>query len=107
MRKKIKDADCGGIGVMEEKNEERWARIDRWMKIPLDKEAVMKHFGYDPKTYIQMQVGWWPAEKVLFEMPILKSYQELTGNKKIRVVIDYDPDYPRAMFRVEQIPNPE
>lgn len=71
-----------------------------------EKEDILKHFGYDPKIYRYMQnCGWWLAERVYKEIPSLESYQELTGKKKIRVVLDYDPDYPRAMFRIEEIPN--
>ena len=88
-----------------ETEEERISRLKRWGEIPLDKEATMRHFGYDPKVYKDLQVGWWPAEKVFMEIPTLKDYERLIGNKKIRVVLDYDPDYPRAMFRIEEIPS--
>ncbi len=87
-----------------ETEEERISRLKRWGEIPLDKEALLKHFGYDPRVYINTCFGMWPSEKVYREFPTLESYEDLTGNGKIRVVLDFDPNFPRALFRIERIP---
>ena len=90
-----------------ETEEERIARLKRWGEIPLDKEATMRHFGYDPQIYRGMQCGLWESNKVYEEIPGLEGFQKIHGRKKVRVILDYDPDFPKAMFRVEQIPSDE
>lgn len=70
-----------------------------------DKDAVLRHYGYDPDVYRRMAVGLWPEKKVYEELPYLKGYRAIMGDARIRVVLDYDPNFPRAMFRIEKIPS--
>ncbi len=71
----------------------------------LDKDAVLRHYGYDPEVFGRMAVGLWPEKKVYEDIPYLQGYRKFMGDAKIRVVLDYDPNFPRAMFRIEKIPN--
>ena len=69
-----------------------------------DKDAVLRHYGYDPDVFRNMTVGLWPEKKVYEDLPYLAGYRKIMGDAKIRVVLDYDPNFPRALFRIEKIP---
>ena len=73
----------------------------------VSREDILRHFGYDPQIYRGMQCGLWESNKVYEEIPGLEGFQKIHGKKKVRVILDYDPDFPKAMFRVEQIPSDE
>ena len=82
-------------------------REHKWKYEPvsnLSKTEILRHFGYDPQIYSGIQCGLWNSEQVYEEIPGLKEFQKIHGKKKVRVILDYDPDYPKAMFRVEQMP---
>ena len=85
-------------------------REHKWKYEPvlnLSKTEILRHFGYDPQIYSGIQCGLWNSEQVYEEIPGLKEFQKIHGKKKVRVILDYDPDYPKAMFRIEQIPEAE
>lgn len=68
-------------------------------------EEVLRHFGYPEDTQEKgVGIGCWEKGTV-FErfanLPELIPY--LDKNKKIRIVFDYDPDFPRALLQVTGI----
>ena len=71
----------------------------------LTKADILRHYGYDPRVYINLSCGLWPKEKVFERLSCLKSYMDCIGHKKIRATLDFDPDYERAIFRIEHIPD--
>ena len=107
MRKKIKDA-AGGVkrNDMEEQNKrQQW--IEDISKYP-DFAKILQHFGYDPFVYGMMQsTPIWCKERLFKEVPYVKGLSEIFPGRRLRIVIDYDPEYPRTLLRIEQIPTPE
>ncbi len=71
----------------------------------LTKDEILEHYGYDPILYRVMPIGLWKTEDVYKNIQYLESYMNMTGNRKVRVILDFDPNFPRSMFRVEQIPD--
>lgn len=65
-------------------------------------EEVLRHFGYPEDTQEKgVGIGCWEKSKIfnnLADLPELIPY--LDKNKKIRIVFDYDPDFPRALLQV-------
>lgn len=65
-------------------------------------EEVLRHFGYPEDTQEKgVGIGCWEKSKTfdnLADLPGLIPY--LDKNKKIRIVFDYDPDFPRALLQV-------
>lgn len=66
------------------------------------REEVLLHFGYPKDTPEKgVGIGRWEKSKAfekLANLPGLIPY--LDKNKKIRIVFDYDPDFPRALLQV-------
>ena len=69
-----------------------------------EKEDILKHFGYDPKVYAKEGAGWWLSSDVYKHMPVLKRYEEQLKRGKARIIIDYDPDFSKAILRIEKLP---
>ena len=67
-------------------------------------DEVFAHFGYDHAKTPGVGSGCWPNDgktimRHLRALPeILEKYTD--PKKKIRVVFDYDPDFPRALFQL-------
>jgi hypothetical protein len=69
---------------------------------------ILQHYGYDPLVYGRLyHTATWSKELILKKMSYIKDVSELYPNRKLRIVIDYDPEYPRGLCRVEQIPTAE
>lgn len=67
-----------------------------------DTEATLKHYGYDTEIAAPA-MGLWSNDGTtisrLGKLPeVLSMYK--AEKRKIRVVFDYDPDYPRALLQV-------
>lgn len=63
---------------------------------------TLKHYGY-PEDIPDKDVGiglWDKSDALdrLAKLPEMLPY--LDGNKKIRVVFDYDPDFPKALLQI-------
>lgn len=63
---------------------------------------VMKHYGYDnnDKTHA---VGMWLNDDTVFQK--LRELSDVVERfsdprKKIRIIFDYDPDFPRALLQI-------
>ncbi len=69
---------------------------------------VLRHYGYDPLVYGMLNsTATWDRERMDKEFPFIKAISDMFKGRKLRIVIDYDPEYPKTMHRVEQIPTVE
>jgi len=68
------------------------------------RDETYAHFGYEVKLEPGVGAGCWPNDgKTIMQnlraLPeILEQFSD--PKKRIRVVFDYDPDFPRALFQV-------
>ena len=72
-------------------------------KIPCPpREEIFRHYGYPEDTPDKdVGIGLWDKSDALdrlAKLPEMLPY--LDGNKKIRVVFDYDPDFPKALLQI-------
>ena len=78
----------------------------RWGKDATHDETYA-HFGYEVKHESGVGAGCWPNDgetimrRLRFLPEILEGYTDPA--KKIRVVFDYDPDFPRALFQIFEL----
>lgn len=74
-----------------------------WAKDATNDE-VYEHFGYEVTREAGVGSGCWPNDgktimRYLRDLPeVLEQFSD--PKKRIRVVFDYDPDFPRALFQV-------
>lgn len=66
------------------------------------REEIFRHYGYPKDTHDKgIAVGNWEKddafERLAF-LPELIPY--LDKSKKVKIIFDYDPDYPRALLQV-------
>lgn len=65
---------------------------------------VMEHFGYMEGIPLDAGIGCWPndADLILKRLAMLPEVLKRRGalKRKIRIVFDYDPDFPRALLQV-------
>ena len=63
---------------------------------------TLKHYGYPEDTPDKdVGIGLWDKSDALdrlAKLPEMLPY--LDGNKKVRVVFDYDPDFPKALLQI-------
>lgn len=74
----------------------------------LNGEAVCRHFGYDPGSIETIPHGFWPNETVMERIQKIPECIKLEGadKKKFRIIIDYDPEFQRALvqFQIQREP---
>lgn len=63
---------------------------------------ALKHYGYPEDTPDKdVGIGLWDKSDALDRLAKLpEMLPHLDGNKKIRVVFDYDPDFPKALLQI-------
>jgi len=72
---------------------------------------ILRHYGYDPAKFAAdekagMGCGFWNRDNALQRLKALPDViQYLDPNKKIRIVFEYDPDFPAAMITMTGIKN--
>lgn len=68
------------------------------------RDETYAHFGYEVKLEPGVGAGCWPndGETIMRHLRVLPEILEQFSDpkKRIRVVFDYDPDFPRALFQV-------
>lgn len=68
------------------------------------RDETYAHFGYEVKLEPGVGAGCWPndGETIMRHLRVLPEILEnyTDPKKRIRVVFDYDPDFPRALFQV-------
>lgn len=75
----------------------------------LNSKMVFEHYGHDAGDRTQ-GIGMWPNDGTVFKrLSALPEALEHFGDptKKIRVIFDYDPNYPRAMIQVWGMQKPK
>ena len=67
----------------------------------VNSNAIIAHYGYHqetvdaPGTYL----GFWPNKDDVFD-GLARLPELLDRQQKVRIVFDYDPDFPTAMIQV-------
>jgi len=68
------------------------------------RDETYAHFGYEVKHEPGVGAGCWPndGKTIMQNLRALPEVLEQFSDpkKRIRVVFDYDPDFPRALFQV-------
>ena len=95
----------GKTSIANKKRRHRW-RAERGVrkigKANSCKEKALAHFGYD-RSGVAPAIGIWPNDGDalirLGHLPeVLRLHQ--AEKKKIRIVFDYDPDFPKALLQI-------
>lgn len=64
---------------------------------------VREHFGYEPIPLDgRINEGIWPRENIGKKLAMLPEFWEQYnqgGKQKVRLIIDYDPDFPEVLFQ--------
>jgi len=63
---------------------------------------VLEHYGYEDTMEEHVAMGFWPKESVPERIGKLSEalLDALDFNKKIQVIFEYDPDFPKAYLRI-------
>lgn len=69
----------------------------------MSREAVLKHYGYEDTMEPHVAMGFWTKESVPERIGKLSEslLSALDFNKKVQVIFEYDPDFPRAYLRIK------
>ena len=68
----------------------------------MSSEAVLEHYGYEDTREPHVAMGFWPKESVPERIKNLSDglLSAIDFNKKVQVIFEYDPDFPRAFLRI-------
>lgn len=72
-------------------------------------QAVCEHYGYPDHEALQNRYhAFWPQEATFDRIDQLSLVLRLMGGseKRFRAVIDYDPEYPRALLQIFGLQEP-
>ena len=69
----------------------------------MSREAVLEHYGYGDTQEAHVAMGFWKKESVPERIGMLSDVltEMLDLKKKVRIIFEYDPDFPRAYLRIE------
>lgn len=73
----------------------------------LNPKMICGHYGYMDVNAIQSGYhGYWPKETVLSRIAELTQVLSLMDaeKRKFRIVLDYDPEFPRALLQIKGLP---
>ncbi len=98
----------GGSDSAERKNGEMdnfkkaFIRTATWND-GMSREAVLEHYGYEDIQEPHVAMGFWTKGSVPGRIENLSDAltKVLDFKKRIRVIFEYDPDFPRAYLRIE------
>lgn len=67
------------------------------------REKVLEHYGYEDTKEAHVAMGFWTKESVPEHIKHLSEalLSVLDFKKKVRVIFEYDPDFPRAFLKIE------
>ncbi len=68
-------------------------------KCPNNWKAVCRHFGHNPKIELTAFTGCWKKEDAPEWFKEIENI--LDWNKKIQVIFEYDPDFPRIFLSIK------
>ena len=69
-------------------------------------EQIQEHFGYtDPAAVAVTPHGYWPKDEMAKRLCAVPDFLRLLGaeNKRFRITIDHDPEFPWALFVYQTI----
>lgn len=66
----------------------------------IDAASVLAHYGYTPEKAAPARGIWANDDTVLQRLSKLPELLEQHGSGKLRIVFDYDPEYPKALIQV-------
>ena len=73
----------------------------------LSRESVLKHYGYSENDAAQA-IGIWENDMEVLKrrFSIMHEAIKLRGaeGRKIRIIVDYDPDYPKVLIQASGLP---
>ncbi len=77
--------------------------LEMTIKAEMSREKVLEHYGYEDTQEAHVAMGFWAKETVPERIGKLSDAlkKTLDFNKKVRVIFEYDPDFPRAYLRIE------
>jgi len=67
-------------------------------------QIICNHYGYaDHETIQAGHHGYWPMDTVMERITLIPEFIQHEGldKQKFRLVLDYDPEFPRAMARFQ------
>lgn len=66
----------------------------------INTKDVFEHYGYEYDNPLH-GVGLWPNETVIQRLENLPAIFEQYGyeKRKVKIILDYDPDFPRALLQ--------
>lgn len=69
----------------------------------ISSKTVLEHYGYKDTTEPHVAMGFWTKESVPERIGKLSDglLSTLDFNKKIQVIFEYDPDFPKAFLRIK------
>lgn len=68
----------------------------------MSREMVLEHYGYEDIKEGNVAMGFWTKESVPERIGKLSEalLDTLDFEKKVQVIFEYDPDFPRAYLRI-------
>lgn len=66
-------------------------------------QTICEHYGYqDVAAVLRVLHGFWPKGAVLENIAKIPELlrMEAAEEKKFRIILDYDPEFPRAMIQI-------
>lgn len=70
------------------------------IRVAINTAAVLAHYGYEPGRLAPTRGIWENDSAAIQRLSKLPELLERYGDGKLRVVFDYDPEYPRALIQV-------
>ena len=69
----------------------------------MSSEKVLEHYGYEDINEPHVAMGFWTKESVPERIKNLSDglLSAIDLNKKVQVIFEYDPDFPRAFLRIK------
>lgn len=71
----------------------------------LSKNEVLAHYGYSKEALRkegETGTGIWDKEEAFMRLDSLPEFMKFVDDtKKVRVIFEYDPDYPKALLITE------
>ncbi len=67
------------------------------------REAVLEHYGYEDTKEPHVAMGFWTKDSVPERIKNLSDgiLSAIDLKKKVQVIFEYDPDFPRAFLRIK------
>jgi hypothetical protein len=69
----------------------------------MSREEVLEHYGYGDTKEPHVAMGFWKKDSVPERIKSLPDglLSAIDLNKKVQIIFEYDPDFPRAFLRIK------